>query len=81
MEIRINTTANVQLREVLKQCSLGQLLKELYNADLDTADYVGLGLFLNSLCEEGLRHMAYGIDDITAQSIIEGLKFYGKDTQ
>lgn len=78
MKITVDATAEVELYEILEQCSLGQLLKEIPNVRLDTADYVGLGLFLSTLYERELRDLAYGIDNETAKRIIEAFKFYGK---
>ena len=78
MRISIDATAEVELSELLERCNLGQILKELRDVRLDTADLVGLGLFLNTLNENELRDVIYGVDGQTAGKIVQAVKFYGK---
>ena len=78
MKVSIEATADVELTELLERCNLGQILKELRDVRLDTADLVGLGLFLNDLSPEELRNVAYGIDETSAKRLIKDFKFYGK---
>ncbi|WP_122866974.1 hypothetical protein [Campylobacter showae] len=78
MRISIDAVADVELADLLERCNLGQILKELRDVRLDTADLVGLGLFLNTLNENELRDVIYGADEQTAKKIVEAVKFYGK---
>ena len=78
MRISIDAVADVELADLLERCSLGQILKELQDVRLDTADRVGLGLFLNTLNENELRNVIYGADEQTAKKIVDAVKFYGK---
>lgn len=78
MRISIDAVADVELADLLERCNLGQILKELRDVRLDTADLVGLGLFLNTLNENELRDAIYGIDEQTAEKIVQAVKFYGK---
>lgn len=78
MRISIDAVAEVELSELLERCSLGQILKELRDVRLDTADRVGLGLFLNTLNGNELRDVIYGADEQTAKKIVEAVKSYGK---
>lgn len=78
MRISIDAVADVELADLLERCSLGQILKELQDVRLDTADRVGLGLFLNTLNENELRDVIYGVDEQTAKKIVDAVKFYGK---
>ena len=68
----------MELADLLERCNLGQILKELRDVRLDTADLVGLGLFLNTLNENELRDVIYGTDEQTAEKIVDAVKFYGK---
>ena len=78
MRISIDAVADVELADLLERCPLGQILKELQDVRLDTADRVGLGLFLNTLNENELRDVIYGADEQTAKKIVGAVKFYGK---
>ncbi len=78
MRISIDAVADVELADLLERCNLGQILKELRDVRLDTADLVGLGLFLNTLNENELRDAIYGVDGQTAEKIVQAVKFYGK---
>ena len=78
MRISIDAVAEVELSELLERCSLGQISKELRDVRLDTADRVGLGLFLNTLNGNELRDVIYGADEQTAKKIVGAVKFYGK---
>lgn len=78
MRISIDAVADVGLADLLERCNLGQILKELRDVRLDTADLVGLGLFLNTLNENELRDVIYGVDGQTAEKIVQAVKFYGK---
>ncbi len=78
MRISIDAVADVELADLLDRCNLGQILKELRDVRLDTADLVGLGLFLNTLNENELRDAIYGVDEQTAKKILDAVKFYGK---
>lgn len=78
MRISIDAVADVELADLLERCNLGQILKELRDVRLDTADLVGLGLFLNTLNENELRDVIYCADERTAEKIVEAVKFYGK---
>ena len=78
MRISIDAVADVELSDLLERCSLRQILKELQDVRLDTADRVGLGLFLNTLNENELRDVIYGVDGQTAGKIVQAVKFYGK---
>ena len=78
MRISIDAVADVELADLLERCNLGQILKELRDVRLDTADLVGLGLFLNTLNENELRDAIYGVDEQTTKKIVDAVKFYGK---
>ena len=78
MRISIDAVADVELADLLERCSLGEILKELQDIRLNTADRVGLGLFLNTLNENELRDVIYGADEQTAKKIVQAVKFYGK---
>lgn len=78
MRISIDAVADVELADLLERCNLGQILKELRDVRLDTADLVGLGLFLNTLNKNELRDMIYGVDEQTAKKIVDAVKFYSK---
>ena len=78
MRISIDAVADVELADLLERCNLGQILKDLRDVRLDTADLVGLGLFLNTLNENELRDVIYGTDEQTAKKIVEAVKSYGK---
>ena len=78
MRISIDAVADVELADLLERCNLGQILKELRDVRLDTADLVGLGLFLNTLNENELRDVIYGTDEQTAEKIVDAVKSYGK---
>ena len=78
MRISIDAVADVELADLLERGNLGQILKELRDVRLDTADLVGLGLFLNTLNENELRDAIYGVDGQTAEKIVQAVKFYGK---
>ena len=78
MRISIDAVADVELADLLERCSLGQILKELQDVRLYTPDRVGLGLFLNTLNENELRDVIYGVDEQTAKKIVDAVKFYGK---
>ena len=78
MRISIDAVADVELADLLERCNLEQILKELRDVRLNTADLVGLGLFLNTLNENELRDAIYGVDEQTAKKIVDAVKFYGK---
>ena len=78
MRISIDAVADVELADLLERCNLEQILKELRDVRLNTADLVGLGLFLNTLNENELRDVIYGADEQTAKKIVQAVKFYGK---
>ena len=78
MRISRDAVADVELGDLLEHCGLGQILKELRDVRLDTADLVGLGLFLNTLNENELRDAIYGVDEQTAKKVVQAVKFYGK---
>ena len=78
MRINIDAVADVELADLLERCSLGEILKEIQDIRLNTADRVGLGLFLNTLNENELRDVIYGADEQTAKKIVQAVKFYGK---
>ncbi|WP_035144131.1 hypothetical protein [Campylobacter concisus] len=78
MRISIDAVADVELADLLERCSLGEILKEIQDIRLNTADRVGLGLFLNTLNENELRDVIYGADEQTAKKIVQAVKFYGK---
>ena len=78
MRISIDAVADVELADLLERCNLGQILKELQDVRLDTADLVGLGLFLNTLNGNELRDVIYGTDEQTVKKIVEAVKSYGK---
>lgn len=78
MRISIDAVADVELADLLERCNLGQILKELPNVSLNSADLVGLGLFLNDLSPQELRNVAYGIDETSAKRLIKDFKLYGK---
>ena len=78
MKVSIEATTDVELSELLDDCNLGQILKELPNVSLNSADLVGLGLFLNDLSPQELRNVAYGIDETSAKRLIKDFKLYGK---
>ena len=67
MRISIDAVADVELADLLERCSLGEILKEIQDIRLNTADRVGLGLFLNTLNENELRDVIYGADEQTAK--------------
>ena len=78
MRISIDAVADVELADLLERCRLGEILKEIQDIRLNTADRVGLGLFLNTLNENELRDVIYGADEQTAKKIVQAVKFYGK---